>query len=141
MAVSKRKRKINKKTRKAKTPELDEFIETALKVDRLDDPSSTAIITLSGYLQRSESKSIQQAVEGLVAEDVTKVIFDMTEVKYANSSAIGSFVNAASTLKSRDGIVVLLKMPPNIEKIFETLGLLGLFATARTKKTALKAKS
>lgn len=139
MTASKRKKKINKKTRKAEKPELDEPAETALKIDRLDDPSSTAILTLSGYLQRSESKSIQQAVDGLVAEDVTKVIFDMTEVKYANSSAIGSFVNAASMLKARDGIVVLLKMPPNIEKIFETLGLLGLFATAKTKKAAFKA--
>lgn len=140
MAVSKKRPKASKKTRKVKKPTADDLVETTLKIERLDDPASTAIIMLSGYLQRPESKSILQAVDGLAAEGVTKVIFDMTEVRYANSSAIGAFVNTASTLKAQGGLVVLLKMQPNIEKVFETLGLLGLFTTAKTKKTALKAK-
>lgn len=140
MAVSKKKPKVSKKTRRAKKPKPEDLVETTLKIDRLEDPPSTAIITLSGYLQRPESKSILQAVDGLVAEDVTKVIFDMTEVRYANSSAIGAFVNTASTLKARGGLAVLLKMQPNIEKVFDTLGLLGLFTTTKTKKSALKAK-
>jgi stage II sporulation protein AA (anti-sigma F factor antagonist) len=140
VAVSKKKPKVSKKTRKVKKPGPEELVETTLKIDRLDDPSSTAIVTLSGYLQRPESKSILQAVDGLVAEGVTKVIFDMTEVRYANSSAIGAFVNSASTLKAHGGLVVLLKMQSNIEKVFKTLGLLGLFTTVKTKKTALKAK-
>jgi stage II sporulation protein AA (anti-sigma F factor antagonist) len=140
VTVSKKKPKVSKKTRRAKKPKPEDLVETTLKVDRLENPPSTAIITLTGYLQRPESKSILQAVDGLAAEGVTKVIFDMTEVKYANSSAIGAFVNMASTLKARGGLVVLLKMQPNIEKVFDTLGLLGLFTTAKTKKTALKAK-
>lgn len=140
MAVSKKKPKIDKKTRKARKPDTGGLVETTLSVDRLDDPSSTAIITLSGYLQRPESKSILQTVDGLAAEGVTKVIFEMSSVRYANSSAIGAFVNAASTLKAKGGLVVLLKLPSNIEKVFETLGLLGLFTTANTKKAALKAE-
>ena len=140
MAVSKKKPKVSKKTRRAKKPKPEDLIETTLKIDRLENPPSTAIITLTGYLQRPESKSILQAVDGLAAEGVTKVIYDMTEVRYANSSAIGAFVNTASTLKAHGGLVVLLKMQPNIEKVFDTLGLLGLFTTAKTKKSALKAK-
>jgi len=139
VSVSKKKPKVSKKTRSVKKPLTGGLVETTLKVERLEDPSSTAIITLSGYLQRPESKSILQTVDGLVAEGVTKVIFDMTEVRYANSSAIGAFVNTASTLKAQGGLAVLLKMQPNIEKVFETLGLLGLFTTTKTKKTALKA--
>jgi anti-anti-sigma factor len=138
--ASRRTQRTSRKTRRVKQIDPVDLVETTLRVDRLDDPSSTALLTLSGYLQRPESKSIMQAIDGLVAEGVTRVIFDMTEVKYANSSAIGAFVNAVSTLKARGGLVVLLKMHANIEKVFETLGLLGLFTTAKTKKAALKAR-
>lgn len=109
-----------------------------LKVERLGKPKSSAIITLGGFLQRREANEVMRTVNSLQEEDFVKVIFDLADVKYANSSAIGVFVNCASTLKASGGQAVLLAMRPNIKKVFDTLGLAGLFEIASTKTEALQ---
>ena len=112
-----------------------------MKVERLKKPKNAALLILGGFLQRRESNEIQRTVTSIQEEGYVKVIFDLADVKYANSSAIGVFVNCASSLKAAGGHAVLLAMRPNIRKIFDTLGLAGLFVIASTKDEALKALS
>ena len=115
--------------------------EVQLKIERLNKPKNTALIILGGFLQRRESNDILRTVTSLQEEGYVKVIFDLADVKYANSSAIGVFVNCASSLKAAGGHAVLLAMRPNIRKVFDTLGLAGLFIIASTKEEAVKAVS
>jgi anti-sigma B factor antagonist len=106
---------------------------------RLKEPEATAIVSLSGFLQRTEATKISQAVNALQGQGIKKAIFNLAEVKYANSSAIGALVNSASTLKAAGGRAVLLAMQPNLMKVFETLGLANMFTMVSTEKEAMKA--
>jgi anti-anti-sigma factor len=110
---------------------------SALKVLKLEKPEATAIIALHGFLQRKEAIAIMKTLSSLQDDGVLKVVFDMSEVEYANSSAISAFVNSASSLKAAGGYSVLLAMRPNVRNVFETLGLLGLFRIAATREEAL----
>jgi anti-anti-sigma factor len=112
-----------------------------IRVERLEMPASTVIMTMGGFLQRSEANQIMKTVESLLKENITHILFDMSHVQYANSSAIGAFVNGASRLKADGGEAVLVAMRPNIRRIFETLGLIGLFIVAGSKEKAIEAIS
>lgn len=113
--------------------------ETELKIQRLEKPESAAVIVLAGYLQRREANEIMKITTSLQEEKFTKIIFDLAGVKYANSSAIGAFVNCASTLKTDGGRAILLGMRQNLKKVFDTLGLTGLFTVAATTDEAMQA--
>ena len=115
--------------------------ETTLEIKRLDKPESAVIVTLTGFLQRREANKVTKAINTLQDEGVDKIIFDLAEVVYANSSAIGAFVNCASSLKAGGGQTVLMAMRPNIRKVFDTLGLTGLFCVVATKDEAIEAVS
>jgi len=108
-----------------------------IKVERLEEPKATALITLGGFLQRREANELLRTVNLLMDEGIKKVVFDMSEVNYANSSAIGAFVNCASSLKALGGQAVLLAMKSNIKKVFDTLGLAGLFWLTAVREEAL----
>ena len=115
--------------------------EAWVRIDRLDEAPSTTLIVLGGFLQQKEAKKLLTKVNSLRNEDVKHVIFDMSEVKYANSSAIAAFASCANLLKGHGGQTVLLGLRPNIRLVFATLGLLGLFIIAATKEEAVKALS
>ena len=112
--------------------------DSGIQVERLDKPKGVALIKLDGYLQQKEAKQIIGKVDSLTVEGVNKVIFDMSNVKYMNSSAMGAFTNCATLLKAKDGTLVLMNMLSNIRLVFVTLGLLGLFETAKTREEAIK---
>ncbi len=134
-------RRVRKSARKRPVTtgrEAEQEAELLLKVARLEKPKTTAIITLGGFLQRREANEIMRVVSSLQEEGFVKVIFDLADVKYANSSAIGVFVNCASSLKAGGGQAILLAMRPNIRKVFDTLGLAGLFFIASTRAEALQ---
>ena len=108
-----------------------------IKVEHLEEPKNSAFIKLNGYLQRQEANDILMVVNSLQNEGVLNIVFDMTEVTYANSSAIGAFVNSASSLKAVGGRVILLGMQEDIKRVFDTLGLLAIFKLASTREEAL----
>ncbi len=116
----------------------DDTSEVAIEVEHLDTPEPAALVKLSGFLQRRGAQKLLETFKSLSAEGVPKIIFDMAEVQYANSSAISAFVNMASSAKAAGGVIVLLAMRSNIKKVFSTLGLTGLFNLATTREEALK---
>ena len=113
--------------------------ETELIIRRMEKPESSAVLVLTGYLQRREANEILKITSSLQDEKFTRIIFDLAEVKYANSSAIGAFVNCASTLKTQGGRAILLGMRQNLRRVFDTLGLTGLFSVAATADEAMQA--
>jgi len=58
---------------------------------------STKIVTLSGQIQHSDGRKLQETLGSLVAGDKPNIAADLSRVSYIGSSALGIFV---STLKS-----------------------------------------
>ena len=122
--------------RKGQKQEAEDHV--TIEVSRLDSPESAALVRLAGFLQRRAAASLLDAFKDLSENDVSKIVVDMADVQYTNSSAIGAFVNMASAVKASGGKMVLFAMPANIRKIFNTLGLTGLFETAPTREEAIE---
>lgn len=127
--------------RPQKPAETEEEINAWVEIEFLEDPPSTVVMVLGGYLQQKEAKKLSSKVESLLAEGIRNVVFDMSDVQYANSSAMGAFTNSAASIKGHGGIVVLQSLRPNVRMVFVTLGLLGMFTVASTREEALKAIS
>ena len=115
--------------------------EAKLEVERLEKPASTAVLTLGGFLYLKKAKVLIKEVTALVRDGFTNIIFDMSDVKYMNSSAVAALANGAATVEGHGGKAVLVSLTPTIEKVLTTLGLIGMFLCLPTKEEAISALS
>lgn len=112
--------------------------ETRVEIEKLDQPARTAVVVLGGYLYLSEAKKLTEEVETLILTGVKNLIIEMQDVCYMNSSAIAALSNCAASVSGGGGRAILTALNPTIEKVLETLGLLGMFTTARSREEALE---
>ena len=119
----------------------EEKHEAHLEVEELDSPPSSAIITLEGYFLHKEAKKLTEAIESLVLKGKKKIIFDLSNTKYMNSSAIAALANCAATTKGFGGDTVLVPVGSTVMNVLGTLGLLGMFTTASSREEAIDAIS
>lgn len=65
-------------------------------------------------------------------------IFDFGKVDFLSSSGIEVFLTVLNDADDKEGTVVLVNMPPEVQRIFSLVGLLEEFKEAATKEEALK---
>jgi anti-anti-sigma factor len=109
--------------------------EASIEIEKLG--GSAAVISLGGYLHLKEATKITEAIESLALQGVKNIIFDMTNARYMNSSAIATLANGAASLKGFGGDAILVPLECTVMKVIETLGILGMFTTAATKEEAI----
>jgi anti-sigma B factor antagonist len=64
----------------------------------------TATLEIKGSIHHGpECARLVQEVEGMIAANETRIIFDMTGVTYADSAAIGAIVKCLTKLKTAGG--------------------------------------
>jgi len=122
-------------------PEDPKEQETRVEIQKLPELPSAVIVTLGGYLEQKEARELADRVHLLLSQGTTKIVFDMSQVRYINSAAIAALANSAAALEGHGGKAVLLALSPTIQTVFETLGLLGIFETASTREEAVQALS
>jgi len=78
---------------------------------------------LKGWLDPNTSADL---VSKLNLQDITMLIFDMTNVEYVFSSGIRTFLIFQKMLEPMGGCVKLVNVPENIRNILEYAGLEGM---------------
>ncbi len=80
-----------------------------------------------------ECARLEREVDGMIAAQQTRVIFDMAGVTHADSAAIGSIVRCFTKLKSAGGALRIASAHPMVEhslKLTKVDMLIDLFPTA-----------
>lgn len=108
-----------------------------IKTERLSP--QIASIEVRGYLDAHTFEALDEEINGLFAEDVYRLIVDLSGVDYISSAGAGVFIGAHTEAQENDGGIVLLKPTPNVMDVFDLLGLTQFFPVVQSREEALGA--
>ena len=87
-------------------------------VKKLNDVS--AVVTLNGPLSLGTNlKILDTQLQQLVEEGVVRLIFDMTECPYADSSGLGVMMHTSGLTESKGGTIRLCGISERIARMLE----------------------
>ncbi|MBN1540982.1 STAS domain-containing protein [candidate division KSB1 bacterium] len=106
--------------------------------ERMQD--DVAILELKGKLMGgSETQEIHTKIKELVEEGKTKVIIDLGNVTWMNSTGLGAIMSSYSTLRNADGDLKLIRVTEKVKSLFMVTKLITIFDTFESEKKALAA--
>jgi anti-sigma B factor antagonist len=88
---------------------------------RETEREGVTILSLKGRLTVGESSSIREKVNEVLAKGLNKIILDLSEVDYIDSTGLGSMVICYTTIKKAGGQLKLVNLNKrNIELLLLT---------------------
>lgn len=97
------------------------------------------IIALSGKIMGGpEAGEINDQINNFLDKHKTKIIIDLLNVEWMNSSGLGILIGAITTLKNNGGKLVLANASDRVEKLLNITKTSGVFIMANSIESAIK---
>ena len=97
-----------------------------------------AVLSLSGKMMGGpETTALHDHVKGLIKDGITKVVIDLSGIKWMNSSGMGVLMACMTTLKNSDGQLVLARVAEKVESLLIITQLIKVFKTFDTVERAV----
>lgn len=100
-------------------------------------PNGTAIVEVAGELDLYTAPRLKETLLATLENDASRIVVDMTDVHFIDSSALGVLIGAVKRLHSREGRLVLVSLDENVNWIFQITGLNNVFDIYPTLDEAL----
>ncbi|HWX54985.1 MAG TPA: STAS domain-containing protein [Verrucomicrobiae bacterium] len=98
------------------------------------------IVDLSGRITLGEgSVVLRDAVRDLVSKGKTKILLNLGDVTYIDSSGIGELVSAFTTVRNQGGELKLLKLTKKVHDLLQITKLYTVFDIKDDEAEAVKA--
>lgn len=89
-----------------------------------------AVISLKGKLMGGpETLAIHDKVKELVGNNINKVVIDLGNVKWMNSSGLGALMGSMTTLRNAGGELRLANVTDKVHSLFMITKLITIFET------------
>ena len=82
---------------------------------------------------------LKSALSEAIESGHTRIVVDLTDTTFLDSTALGVLIGAVKRLRSRDGRLTIVNVDDNIAKTFEITGLDQIFPISPTRAEAVKA--
>ncbi len=89
-------------------------------------------------LDAGNVKSFKQEIGPVIIENA-KVLFDLQNIKFVDSSGLGAMLSCLRTLNSKGGDLKLFGMTKQVRALFELVRMQRIFDIFNTREEALKA--
>src|SRR5258706_2493091 len=116
-------------------------IEFRVKVVKSPDGTTATLAEVDGSIDASTIHQFQQVMDKLVERGVKTLILDCTNVKYINSTGLGTLLKYSDTFESIGGHIAFCRVPSKVMLVMEMLGFNALFNIAPDESTALRSFS
>jgi anti-sigma B factor antagonist len=101
-------------------------LEFVISSRRLAD--GTLVVATRGERELYTAPELEQALAGALAEGTTRLVVDLSEVRFVDSTALHVFLRAAQQLDREAGELIVVVPDPNVRKVFVITGLNRMFA-------------
>jgi anti-sigma B factor antagonist len=92
------------------------------------DVNGVKVLDLSGQIVLGEgSVQLREAVRGLIGKGSKKILLNMGDVDYIDSSGLGELVSAFTTAKNQQADVKLLKLTRKVQGLLQLTKLYTVF--------------
>lgn len=98
-----------------------------------------AVIDFSGKITLGEGSAVvRQMVRDLIANGRRKILFDLSDVDYIDSSGIGEMVAAYTAVRSANGELKLIHLTRRVHDIMQITRLFTVFDVQADEDAALR---
>ena len=94
-------------------------------------------IRIEGSLDWSNFAKVEDAIAGLFQKGVYRLVVNLKNTKYISSAGFGCFISSLDTAMKNNGDIVFAATPPEIQDVFNILGLSRILRFADDEKQAL----
>jgi anti-sigma B factor antagonist len=93
----------------------------------IEDGAGVYIVTLKGDVDMSTSPQVRDALVPLWRKDVQRIVVDLAQVPYMDSSGIATLIEALKSSQKHGFRLVLAGLTPAVEAAFELAHLRDIF--------------
>ncbi|MGH9360898.1 MAG: STAS domain-containing protein [Thermoanaerobaculia bacterium] len=108
-----------------------------LKLQTEELPNGVIRIELEGFLDAHNYEKLESAFDNFFGHGRYCFIVDLSRLEYISSAGAGVFIGAAGTCQENGGDIVLVRPTPEVQEIFELLGVYQIFKVVRESDQAL----
>jgi len=115
-----------------------------LKIEEQAAEGNFAQLAIEGEIDLDTVGVLRAELEKLQKKGIDRLVLDMSETRYVNSSALAVLVKFAEGFRERGGGIALARVVPRVKLVFEMLGLLVFFKffdTVEAAKSAFPAEA
>ncbi len=117
------------------------FIEFSVKVVKSHSGTTATLAEMNGSIDATTIQQFQQVMDKLIERGAKNLILDCTNVKYINSTGLGTLLKYADTFESIGGHIAFCRVPSKVMLVMEMLGFNALFNIVPDEAAALKSFS
>ena len=111
--------------------------EFALSEEALGD--GRHVVAVRGEIDLFTAPELKKMLADAIENGATRVVVDLSETTFLDSTALGVLIGAVKRLRSRDGQLVIVNTGTNIAKTFEVTCLDQIFTILDTRDAAVEA--
>lgn len=111
---------------------------TSINIAR-QDRGQAVVLQPSGDVDMSQSPALRDAIRQAFQERPERLVVDLDQVEYMDSSGLATLVEAMKTINNQEGRLVLCNMRPRVRAIFEIARLDRYFSIADSVDEAVDA--
>jgi anti-sigma B factor antagonist len=108
-----------------------------IKTVTLPNGQEAKAVFLTGSIDASTNQAFEGRLTDILSSGTNNVLLVLTNVKYINSTGLGTIVKCVDTFREKGGDIKLVGVPTKVIALFEMLGLLALFETHDTIEAAV----
>ena len=109
----------------------------SLSEENIDDQRH--VVAVTGEIDLFTAPELKAVLSEAVEAGRTRIVVDLTETTFLDSTALGVLIGAVKRLRSRDGVLTIVNTDANIAKTFEITGLDQIFTIRPTRDEAIQA--
>ncbi len=109
----------------------------SIKSSTMDDGKVVILEPKGSLIGGNETEELKNTINSLQQKGNTKLIVDLADVSYLNSSAIGILTVAHTSYQKRQGKMILCNLNKNISNIFLVTKLTTIFLSEDKREDAI----
>lgn len=95
-------------------------------------------VRIQGALDWSNFGKVEAAINEVFAKGVYKLIVNLRETTYISSAGFGCFISSLDVAMKNNGDIIFTATPPEIQDVFNILGLSKILRFAEDETSAVK---
>lgn len=111
--------------------------EFSLSEEALD--GDRHLVAVRGEIDLFTAPELKQRLTDSIESGKTRIVVDLSDTTFLDSTALGVLIGAVKRLRTRDGALVIVNTDQNIAKTFEITGLDQIFTIVRERDAAVAA--
>ncbi len=102
-------------------------------------PDGGLVIAVRGEIDLFTAPELKAALTEAIEGDIRRIVVDLTETGFLDSTALGVLIGALKRLRSRDGRLTIVNVDESIAKTFEITSLDQILTICATRDEAIAA--